>query len=350
MSVYILLLFIPVLFSPILNTKINNRDKAYIFCVYIVLWFFMAARGNLVGADTSMGKYIFNVEAALPWRKINMTYPGWSAMCKIIGMVDARYILFQALVSAIIVFSVARFVYVFSDDIVLSSYLYVCTYTYCTAFNVMRQMCAVALILQASVEMIKNRKKIALVIGLMACTIHFTAVVGLPILWVLSKAHEMDFQRLLKRVFVIGAFVVLLSDRLVNSLLLLVPHYSIYIGADSSTGGRTIMLQLIYLIVLVIGWKVYGHTDNSKFKSVILLSLISVCIGIFGAKNVFIMRVSAYFSIYVICMIPAVFRRVMRGKESKIIANVGIGLLLLIPYFIQLNGNYSGVVPYSFYK
>lgn len=350
MSVYVLLLFMTVLLLPITRARIKDSDKIYIFCAYTILWIFMGTRGSSVGTDTSMGKYIFLVESSLPWQEINITYLGWSAMCKIVGLFDGGYILFQALISGIIVYSVARFIYYYSKDIVFSTYLFVCTYTYCTAFNAMRQMCAVAFVLQAAVEIIKNRKKFALALWVIACTIHFTAVASVPILWVLLKSQSIDLQRMLKKLIIITTLIVILSEQMINLAQLVAPHYKIYIGTNLSARGRTIIIQFLYLLILIVGWTTYCHTDISELKGVILISFISICIGIVGARNVLFIRMNAYYSVFLICAIPNIIRKIMLNKESVFIANLCIGIILFIPYVIQLKGNYSNVVPYLFYK
>lgn len=350
MSVYVLLLLMTVLLAPITSLKIKDSDKIYIFCVYTILWIFMGARGNSVGTDTAMGKYIYLVESLLPWKQINLTYLGWSALCKIVGLLDDEYILFQMAVSGIIVYSFARFIYYYSENIVFSTYLFVCTYTYCTAFNTMRQMCAIAVVLQAAVEILNNRKRLALVIWAIACTIHFTAVVSLPIIWVLCKSQSVDLQRMLKKIVIIATLIVLLSEQIINLVLLIAPHYEIYIGSNLSARGRTIIVQFFYFFILIIGWNIYRHTDNSRFKGAVIISFISVCIGIIGANNALFIRMNAYYNVYLICSIPDIVKRIMRNKRSIAIANICIGLVLLVPYIIQLKGNYSNVIPYLFYN
>lgn len=339
-----------ILLAPITSKRIKDGDKIYIICMYTILWFFMAARGDTVGTDTAMGKYIFQVESTLPWQEINITYLGWSTICKIVGLFGGGYILFQGLVSGIIVYSVARFIYHFSDDIVFSTYLFVCTYTYCTAFNIMRQMCAVAFILQAAVEALKNNRKLMIAMLMVACSIHFTAVASAPILWMLIKTQSIDLKKLLKKISIITILVVALSEQLIHFVLLIMPHYKIYVGENISSGGRTIIVQLLYLLILIMGWKVYSHIDDSKFKGVVLVSIVSVCIGIVGASNALFVRMNAYYSIFLICAIPNIIRGIMKKNGSVAISNICVGIILFIPYIIQLEGNYSNVIPYLFYR
>ena len=78
-------------------------------------------------------------------------------------------------------------------------------------------------------------------------------------------------------------------------------------------------------------------------------SLVGVaCItGIFGSVSILVGRVSLYFEIFMILYIPMIIELIGKRKEVWYLLTT---ILLFIPFYVQLLGNISGVVPYQFYK
>lgn len=348
MAIYLFLAAIPILFSGLMEVRTGKSRKFYTALVFSLFGIIMALRGTTVGSDTTMGKFIFQHEVSQSWEQIDWTYPGWSALCKIIGFLGGNYFILQVVASAIVVYGIARFIYEFSSNVVLSSYLFIASYTFCSALNVMRQMCAVSLVLMAIVKMCGQKKKTSIFLMIVACTIHTTAIAGLPIYWIFYKITSSNYKRMLCGLLVMSCLLFLSYDRLIAIIELATPHYSSYLDMDASIGGRTLYVQLFYLVFVILGF-CYGTRESAKYKGIMIIALISVCMGIMGAKNAFFLRINYYYSIFMLCAVSNAIEKAVCDKKSELLATVGTMLVFLIPYVIQLNANYSNVIPYSVY-
>lgn len=346
MGIYLFLAAIPILFSGLMHVNVKASKKVYMVSVFTVFGIVMALRGASVGSDTTMGKYIFNLEVSRSWNQIDLTYPGWSVLCKVIGSLGGDYIVLQALASGIIIYGIARFIYIFSSSVVLSSYLFIASYTFCSALNVMRQMCSVSLVLLALVNLYEHKEVSSIFLMIGACTIHATAIASLPIYWVFKKITALNYKKVLSSLLIIALVFFFSYNRLIEMVSAIIPHYSSYLDMDASIGGRTIYVQLIYLIFVVLGY-IYGIQESAKYKGIMIIALISVCIGIIGAKNAFFLRINYYYTIFMLCALPNAISKVVRDQKSLLYINVGTILVFLIPYVIQLNANYSNVIPYN---
>ena len=345
MGIYLFLAAISILFSWFTHAKLKTPKKVYLVTVFAVFGVVMALRGTTVGSDTTMGKYIFNQEVSRSWSQIDLTYPGWSILCKLIGLFGGDYIILQILASSIIIYGIARFIYVFSSNVILSSYLFIASYTFCSALNVMRQMCAVSLVLLAIVNLYEHKKVPCILLMIVACTIHTTAIAGLPICWVFKKTTATNYKKILGGLLIVALLLFLFYDKLIALITTIAPHYSSYLDMDASIGGRTVYVQLFYLVFVVLGY-IYGTRESAEYKEIMIIALISVCIGIMGAKNAFFLRINYYYTIFMLCAVPNAIKKAVRDQKSELFANVGTVLIFLIPYIIQLNANYSNVIPY----
>lgn len=345
MGIYLFLAAVPILFSCLMHAKVRTPKKFFLITVFTVFGTAMALRGTTVGSDTTMGKYIFSLEATRSWSQIDLTYPGWSALCKIIGLFGGDYIILQVFASGIIVYGIARFIDVFSSNAVLSSYLFIASYTFCSALNVMRQMCAVSLVLLAIVNLYEHKKVLCILLMVAACTVHTTAIAALPICWVFKKTTALNYKRILGGLLIVALLLFLFYDNLVAIMTTIATHYSSYLDMDASIGGRTVYVQLFYLLFVVLGY-IYGVRESAQYKGLMIIALISICIGIMGAKNAFFLRINYYYTIFMLCAVPNAVKKAVQDQKSELFASVGTVLVFLIPYVIQLNANYSNVIPY----
>lgn len=348
MGLYLFLAALPILFSGLMHAKVKDPKKIYLVTVFTVFGVVMALRGTTVGSDTTMGKYIFNQEVLSSWSQIDLTYPGWSILCKLIGLFGGDYIILQILASGIIVYSIARFIYVFSSNVVLSSYLFIASYTFCSALNVMRQMCAVSCMLLAIENLYEHKKAPCILLIIAACAIHTTAIASLPIYWVFKNTTAFNYRKILGWLLSVAFLLFISYDWLIEIMSAITPHYSSYLDMDASIGGRTVYVQLFYLIFVVLGYT-YGAPESAKYKGIMIIALVSVCIGIMGAKNAFFLRINYYYTIFMLCAVPNAIEKAVHDQKSEFVAFIGTVLVFLIPYLIQLNANYSNVIPYSMF-
>jgi len=95
------------------------------------------------------------------------------------------------------------------------------------------------------------------------------------------------------------------------------------------------------------------------YKCLSVLAFTGTMLSMIFSKNVLMIRILMYFSIYMIIYVPMVINKVvscLAGKERAIrfpisfLMNAGTIVVTLIPLVVQLAKNIAGVVPYTFWS
>ena len=351
MRIYLFVLAATELYTFILYTRLKGKRGCYLFLTFFTMWFFMAFRNVSVGSDTYMGRLIFESEKRKSFWELTPLYPGWSILCKFTNLFGGKYIVFQMLISGIIILGCAVFIASFADDVTFSSYLFVTTYTYCAAFNTMRQMCAMAFFLLGAVTAAKKKTIPTILLGLVACTIHATVIATIPALaFLLMRDISPKEQKKLCTVVLIGALALdVLYMPTLTIFARYFSHYEIYLQEDTVSAGRTKIVQFVYLFYLWAGVR-FGKKRTALQDKFLTLSFATIAIGIVVAMNPLLMRVNTYYQFILLCTIPNLIRNMTVSNRDKVLITLGTKLVFLIPYIIQLSANYSGVSPYLFYS
>lgn len=348
MLIYFSLLAMPLLMGLIcFGKKMRGARNIYLFLNFSVLTAFMALRANTVGTDNPTTMRIFYTEAQAPWFQINELYIGWSLLCKIVYLAFGTYRAFQWIISILISFCVAAFINKFSSNVILSTYLYIALYFYCFSFNAERQMTALALIL-GSVCLLSKKIRWGWSLVVLACTIHNTAIFSLPIMWLLYvKKKRLGLTKMLlvsSLVICTGSVFYITLVRIFASWF---PHYEMYLEYETQSGGRILLVTLAYSIYVIWGMMLIPKGDRqSNLYISLLVGIFAIILGFAGTFNTLLSRINYYYTIFLICMIPNVISATKRGRAIMYLTTVSI---FAVPYAIQINGNYSGVVPYQFF-
>lgn len=360
MEIYLILLGIIIALAVLLGYSHSNkniRKILFLVLVFILLFSVMALRDRSVGVDTDLYCRIFTgfVNGSVNNDNFDTSklYEYYNILIgKILGN-DARNIILTN--SFIIILLFCIFINKSSTNIYISTILYILLYFYLQGFNIARQMIAIFLT-AISMQYVVNRNiKKYLILNFIAVFIHNTSIVITLVGLVIMIIKNMNYKKFIA--LMTGMlFSALVIDRLVYIFISIFPKYSSYIiSNDYDYGsGRKILLILVYAVFLCIGLyalhkKKKDMTPEEYRKYMIYSTLVGIsCItGIFGSQSILIGRVSLYFEIYMIVYIPMVVELINKRKD---IWYFFIILLLFVPFYIQLLGNISGVVPYKFYR
>ena len=85
-------------------------------------------------------------------------------------------------------------------------------------------------------------------------------------------------------------------------------------------------------------------------QSLIALTTVGLSIGIVFYNNILLNRIEMFYSILSIVFIPIAIDYIslkFKQKDAvRLMLTIGILLITLVPYYIQVSGNYSGILPY----
>ena len=299
--------------------------------------------------------YLFETYGSMKWNialKEN-TNILWIIFNKIVYLFSYNYNVFLLLVGTATNYCIAKLIYDESEDVMLSTILYMCLYHYFREFNTSRQYLAIAISTVAFRYILNNKNKKALFTIFFAILIHNISIISILLLMLINKNMYRNDKIIFKILMV--ALVGIIIKYGLNVFLNIFPHYAMYfdetIYEDKSGGGKRIILTIVYLLTyILISFYIKKSQKSKKDEAKIdlleklnFLNLISIFLGIIFIKSVTFYRLEQFYSIYYILLLPNMIEMILKNKIfAKIICIVVFSILL----FIQLNNNYGQIIPY----
>ena len=164
----------------------QHRDNVYLFVFFLFAALIMGLRSTQVGADTRHYEMLFDQIVATKWADIFSNLKGikfegleigFVVLAKTSGMLVNNYYIFQLLIACIYCFSMMSF---FKDNVnskIILTTVFLGGDLYLNAFNISRQMLAVAFTSLCWKSLCQGKKIRALVMIILAVTIHTSAIV-----------------------------------------------------------------------------------------------------------------------------------------------------------------------------
>lgn len=364
MNIYILLTII-LLVLMLLNVYIGKANF-FLLSINAVFSLFMGLRSVTVGSDTLLYKEIYNSMASNPLSSpLFWKFPIYNVYSYIIARVfnsfQAELIINAIIINTIVLFFIKKH----SPNIFLSVFLYYTLYFFFTGFNISRQCLALGFCLLFLHFLIEKKVIKALMCLIIAFGIHTTAIVTLlfiPLIYI----------HWTKRNFLITitgiAAMSIFSSKFISLFMSLFSEYNIYANGASTTlsaqnEGNRVFLSLFYVSLIVISF-IYSP-KNIKLENVseerakyiqkyylfLVLSSLGTMISLIFNRDILILRIESYFSIFLIILLPYTMKEISRksGAIQEFMIKNSICILTLVPFFVQLVKNIGGILPYMFF-
>lgn len=367
MLIYNILLIYIIILSFFYNcVKKDNIKKAkvlYLFLTFIPMMIVMGLRDKNVGTDTRSYCMYFRIISRMSLIKAFDNNPIlWAILNKIFAIFGTRDINYILPLSMIILILIAKFIYDYSDDVGLSTILFILSYYYFTGFNTARQFLAIAIVINSFKYIINDDKKLIkkniikfLIVNLIAIGIHPTSIIFLMCLIILISKPSLKNIVKISSIFIIA---MCLFIPISNFLVKYFPHYSLYVssneikengfGQGKNRNFAITSIYIIFEIILMYFW-VVNNINKEKIKlhySYIIINMFGIILGVLALKTTLFNRMAAYFMIFNIIYIPYLFTY-FKGNQKYLISSLYI-LIMLIPYYVQLTENIGGISPYKF--
>lgn len=320
-------LFIFLLLGAFITPKFQ---RPYIFLSFSLLLIIAGFRDVSVGTDT------VGYEEMFLRLKRGATVPqevGWESLNKIILYFGGHFkdLLF---ISSLLTLAPAFYVFLkYSNNPMLSAFLYYAFYIYIQSFNITRQILAVSIILCAYVCLVKSKKLLFLILVLLASTFHTTALLCLPLFFVDKIPDKVPMYIIIMGLTVVFGWV--LSDYVINqaAIILGYGHYLLGVDLSGGVGVYLITLNFFFLFVLFTA-KNRGLLFKLFFVFVILANLF--------AKVPYAYRLIFYFTVIQVLYLPYfISNNKLRTKPLVFIVIVLYATLL----FYRSSGS-GGIIPY----
>lgn len=365
MGVYLLQLSIICIIALVLCAKEARKSKKikkiFIILSFLILFCLMGFRDISVGVDTKLYCNIYKntslIESFNNLIEFKYATPFYALYNKIIYLLssgDIRAIIISN--SFIILFLICYSIYKESENVYASIIYYILFYFYLQGFNIARQFIAAAFILLGFVYFEEKKKKMGILSVIIAILIHNTAIVPGAFLLLLEiiKPNIKNLKKIISLEVIIG----LLSASFISFFLKIFPQYNSYFQNEifySTSQGRKIIITLIYCAIVIVALSIMFHKEkelikNDDFNKMFKLTMIlifAIIMGFLGMNSILFLRVEIYFSLFIILYLPLVIKYI---KYNKLFIYLLSFVIMFIPFFIQLSGNTSGVIPFSFFK
>ena len=342
------------------------RRKLYAFALMLPMACLVAFRSENVGDDTIAYVRNYEVIETIPsyqYFLLNMgrMEPGYTHLSYFLSHHGFSYFHFQIVIAIFIFYSFWKFIVKYSPNISVSCFI-ISTGMLYGSMNVMRMELAVAILLFA-IPYIQKRQWIRfLIVVFIAFLFHKSSMVFL----IMYPLGVLKFNRKITTLIILSsvaiAFMGMTFFQFLTSELEMYESYTEgkYFSEDRSLVGVIIIFLDTLLTLLMFKWTGYFEksqyiVDNGQTGNSISFAYISrmaywlvFALSIIGFSNNIMNRVSGYFSVMTMIMIPYAIL-CLKSKETQRLL-----YLLVVTIFIAeritiwiLRPNWNTVIPYE---
>ncbi len=309
----------------------QNRDSVYLITWFLLATVIMGLRSVNVGTDTLSYSNHFNDISSARWSTIfsnlhflryNSLEIGYVCLAKICSMVVNDYIFFQFVLAAIYCFAMMSFLRENVKSKIILTTVFLGSELYLFAFNISRQMIAVALTALSWNYLCKNKKQKAILLMILSASFHMPSMVFLIayIFYLIRK------KRILFNITVFVGIIAAINYKFViNFVFTHLGKYAYYLGninywANAKIKQRMGLSVIVYSIVLMLA--IYILLKKCRFtvneKAYAVFSAIYVICNFMGLYFNYFERVGIYFLPFVILEIDAVAQKIKSKDVRKL--------------------------------
>lgn len=356
MGIYILLYLYIILLSVAFYNKVTTSKgkKLFLGFAFIPMFLIQALRGYTIGEDTAGYIYHYHMIGNMGWNSLDFTYngfePGYIFLNKVVAFLsDNNTTIFLAVVSGIIMVGFSIFIYYNSTNVILSTMLFVALNHFFTSMVSLRQYIAIAFLINSFYFFRKRKLGIMLLLCATSFLFHKSSIIFSALILGLYFIKLTRNKILL--LIGIGLTGAVCFPSLLALALRILPKYNYYfIFIQNFTNAMGIgKIRIIYLsfeialigIILVV--KKYGNRDFYALAMITSVAAISILLQ---GKIPYLWRLSYYFEVYLIILIPNIF---YKKTSNGYLYKISIFASITIFYVYLLLTNAAEIVPYKMF-
>ena len=378
---FVLAGFIP-LYGFLTHANRNNfRKKQFVFVVFGIMTLISALRASTIGIDLDL-HYAKNYEliSSVNWSDIPVFATlkqyevGYCYFTKLLTYISTD-VQFYIIFTSVVIYGVhGYFFYKKSEDIILSSSLFMFFCLFYMYMNIVRQAIAVSILLMAYLIFSESKKKVHnyvvfVLLVILASGFHSSAI--LCLVYLLFDKLKFTKIHMLLGIVVTALIYVGYSSVYKFALSILGGNdkYSSYLDSEEFGVGY-MNLQSIYYVIITLGAFLLGYyilvwkdktshklfaKQEYKVKSnesfMLYMSFIAFACRLLIFKMSIITRFTFYFIPFVLILYPYAISKFKR-RSNRIILNLTVyGVCLIYFVWVTLSNadTLYGVVPYEFF-
>lgn len=326
----------------------NVKKKIYIFLSVAVLIIQLVIRDYSVGTDY---KSYINVYLYSYYGYINDAWTGkiWIMLCKFFGLIFGdKFIFFFGFVGVATVYFFYRAILYENKMAFVGVALYLAFCLYYQSFNQFRQILAVSIVLY-SWRYIKLKKMYMYFIWIcIAACFHVSALVMLPVYFIAN--WDINFKNMM--IYMCVCIVLIYGMDIVMGMLRNTSYGGYVNGNYDVEFGKSAIMNTGVRCIMLIGCMCFKNElikkdeSNKSLYNIVILCTIVQILALFS--HLFA-RVSTYFFVFYILLIPRIIEAVTKKVKEKWIVYIALFIVLLLYhniYFLSTAEQYG----YDVYK
>lgn len=283
-----------------------NGRKYFLIPVFTVLFLIMGCRSISVGVDTSNYSYIYREIVAIPFVDLLDSFYvgsieiGFALFAKISSLLLDDYYFFQLLNSFLFCFLMGKFIKDNSTNFITATILFVSLGIYLLAFNITRQMLAVAMVANSYTYFSIRKYRIAISLFLLSISFHVSAIVSTLIYLLYCLRGKKKIFSLIPVVLIVFVFAFEIVMSIIGDVFVRYANYY----ANNREIQEANMVKIIWCLEFLFSlYILYAKNKfNSKNKFVAVMCMIYVVSNYIGLSFNYFERVGLYFSPFLILL------------------------------------------------
>lgn len=351
MDIYSLFMFVAVMLSIIIPNKIIKQDKFqdrskkhYCLILGFLLFVIAALRATSVGVDSGQyARHFYNIQQ-IDFKLLTVHYhkdPTFYYLIKIITSISSNHQWMFVIIGAAYAYSISRFIYKYSKDSMVSFIMLITMSYFAFSLTGLRQIMALSIILFSYDYIIRKHLLKFVLTVIIASLFHQSALLFLPAYFINNK--KVNSIKVI--IGVLAAFIVFASRSLLLSVVQIFMYENYSIDYDQGAGGWTTIL--VYFLIIIVSVVFSKQIKNEYSPFFLKMMYVGALIQMFVPLQPNIFRVSMYYNIVSIILIPDILET-QKDKFSKLIAYSLFFVLMSIQYYVFTYYD-AGVQPYKFF-
>lgn len=342
MYIYIAIVFIIAWSLHNIIQKYHCKKMANLIVVIIlfpVCSFAMGFRDINVGVDTVEYKIIFDDYLNYNWNKIitddsseDRIELGFKILMKVCGEIYPNYYFYQFIFSIIYIFLNLNLIYRYTSNVILTCAFFLGGGMFMQAFNIARQMFAVAIVGYAIISLLNDKFFKSIFIIIISYFFHSSSLIVL-ILVLLYPFRKYKFAMTIAPIILI-ILIILINDILLQAVFVIFgDKYLEYIINDYSRPNTGIMTKMMWIINFIVAITIYYFGDKKQYsiKFLALSTLIAVSCFWVGLFINYADRMGLYFLPCILLLYDKVGESI-KSPITKYLYTNGLTLFYII-YF-----------------
>lgn len=317
MIYFLLLTIILIILS---NSKVGRNSKL-IYVPLLLMILLCGFRGYEVGTDTSSYLETYHIHDSDIFTNREPLYNLLMVICKKLSFGNTMFLLMTALLTYLPLFYAIK-KWSVNRSFSLLIYVSYSVYFYCNSFNVIRNAIAASFLLIAFCYYNENNIKRTIIYILIAVGFHYSTIIVLPFLFIAHKIENVNYKyAIIALILSIPLGLSMNFTEYANQLNILLSAYSniekiqhyntIYLNdlTNNEFNANGLFMQIAPITLC----SIFSFLSNSANKYFRAIFFIGTIIGNFFVSVLFVYRITLFFNILAVLMLPSI----ISGERTK---------------------------------